>query len=174
LAKRSLARRRHLRKHHPFPRLTFDAAWRTAVDVLINPYWAFIGRGSFILRLSGDVEIKLLDGRVYRGRLRRHITKATPWFVGFVHCQDEAGAQRDERLNAEGALPEPRPSFFDLWPLQVKINPTGKPGSGYVGLLWVTATDGRPGGEVYRVVAGTRDSDVILNGYIMPYRGPRA
>jgi len=174
LAKRSWARRRYLRKHHSFPRLTFDAAWRTAVDALINPYWAFIGRGSFILRVSGDVEIKLPDGRVYRGRLRRHIDKATPWFVGFVHCQDEAGAQRDDRLNAEGALPDPRPSFFDLWPLQVKINPSRKPGADYVGLLWVSATDGRPGGEVYRVVAGTRGSDVVLNGYVMPYRGPRA
>jgi len=28
-------------------------------------------RGSFILRVSGEVEIKMPDGRVYRGQLRR-------------------------------------------------------------------------------------------------------
>jgi hypothetical protein len=168
----SWARRRYLRKHHPFPRVSFDAAWRTAVDAIVNPYWALIGLGSFILRISGDVEIKLPDRRLYRGRLRRHIANAQPWFVGFVQCQDEAGAQRDERLNAEGALPDPRPSFFDLWPLQVKISPARKPGADYVGWLWVSAADDRPGGEVYRVVAGTRDSDVCLNGHVRPYRKP--
>ena len=172
MAKRSWAWRRYLRKHRP--RLTFDAAWRTAVDALINPYWAFIGRGSFILRVSGDVEIKLPDGRGYRGRLRRHTAKATPWFVGFVHCQNEAGALRDERLNAEGALPNLRPTFFDLWPLQVKLSPVRKAGADYEGFCGCRPTDGRSGGEVYRVVAGTRDSDVVLNGYIVPYWGPRA
>jgi hypothetical protein len=39
--------------------------------------------------------------------------------------------------------------------------------------LWVSARDARPGGEIYRVVAETRASDVFLNGYVVPYRRPK-
>jgi hypothetical protein len=158
------------RRHHRF---RFDAAWRTAVDTIINPTWTFLGRGSLILLVSGEVDVRLPDGRVYRGVLKRHISKGQPWFVGFVSCQDENGARRDERLNAEGALPEPRPPSFDLWPLQVKLNPARKPGKAdYLGLMWVSALDGCRGGEVYRLVAGTRRSGVFLNGYVVRYGGP--
>jgi hypothetical protein len=70
-------------------------------------------------------------------------------------------------------VPAVTPPYFDLWPLQVKVRPARKPGADYVGLLWVSARDGRPGGEVYRIVAETRESDVFLNGYVVPYRRPR-
>ena len=167
LAKRFVARRYPRKRFHRF---TFDAAWQAAVDTLTNPYWRFLGRGSFILRLSGDVEVRLPDGRVYRARLKRHLTEGRPWFVGFLLCQDHAGAARDARLNAEGAVPMEKPPYFDLWPLQVKISPARKPGADYAGLLWVSSPNGEPGGEVYRVVAERRESDVFLNGYVVSYR----
>jgi hypothetical protein len=139
------------------------------VDTLTHPHWTFLGRGTFILYVAGDVEIRLPDGRFYRGKLKRHLGNGQPWYVGFLLCQDHAGAARDERLNAEGAVPVVRPPSFDLWPLQVKVSPARKPGD-YLGLLWVSTIDERPGGEVYRGVANRRASDVFLNGYVVAYR----
>jgi hypothetical protein len=87
-----------------------------------------------------------------------------------VVCTREHHRTHDERLNADGATPPEQPPSFDLWPLQVKVSPARKPGADYVGLLWVSARDGRPGGEVYRIIAETRDSDVLLHGYVTAYR----
>jgi len=69
-----------------------------------------------------------------------------------VVCTREHHRTHDERLNADGATPPEQPPSFDLWPLQVKVSPARKPGADYVGLLWVSARDGRPGGEVYRIM----------------------
>jgi hypothetical protein len=163
--RRSAARRRYLRKHHPFPRVSFDYAWRASIDALTESYWRMRGRGPFAVHVNGDAIIHLPDGRLYEGRLYQHVTKGLVWYEGFVGCHDRAGAELDERLNAEGAVPASRPPSFALWPLQAKVSPS-LPGSrhAYHGWLWVPAADGVGGGVVFRIVAGSVDAGVAAQG----------
>jgi hypothetical protein len=139
-------------------RLSFPAGWREALDHLVNPTYRFLGRGPFKMwppvGQVYPVEVVLPDGRRYAGRMRRHVTNGRVWYEGFLEAEDADGARCDETLNADGALP-PNASVGSLWPRQITINtlPPSRRGSAFVGRLWVSARDGRPGGEVYSVVA---------------------
>jgi len=54
---RSAARRRYLRKYHPFPRVAFNAAFHAAIDALVDAYWSPMVLAVFCLMLNGDCEI---------------------------------------------------------------------------------------------------------------------
>jgi hypothetical protein len=125
------------------------------------------------------VEATLPDGRLHRGRLRRHVSKGEVWYedLSAALVRDPGAAALDEQLNADGALPAVRPPYFNVWPLQMKVSPSplrkrGEAGADYLGLLWVSAKDGCPGGEVYRVVAHTRSGELLLKGYVETYSRP--
>ena len=69
-ASRKRERLRYLRKHHPFPRFSFDAAWQTAVDTLTHPLWTFLGRGF----AAADFEELLRSLGVHEVRTERWLT----------------------------------------------------------------------------------------------------
>lgn len=135
-------------------------------------------RGSFKAYLvPGELaalrmELSLPDGRAYVGSLRPHATDtADLWFEGFVSALDVYTAARDEILNADGAMPAVAPPRMDLWPCQLKLNlaPSFRPGDGeYHGKLWVSATNGRPGGEIYAVVADATEESGFT-GWVAAY-----
>jgi hypothetical protein len=60
---------------------------------------------------------------------------------------------------------------MDLWPCQLKLNVarSSRPGNGeYHGELWVSAADGRPGGEVYAVIADATE-EPGFTGWVVAY-----
>jgi hypothetical protein len=166
-----------------YRRIVFDDAWKAAIATLTDPYWSIFGRGPFNLSMGDPsspapyvVELTLPDGRVYTGHLRKHITAGEAWYEGFLDATDPLVAIFDERLNADGAVPANAHPKFNLWPRQIKLSPSplrkrGENGADYLGTLWVSARDGRPGGEPYAVVADLGRTSV-LTGYVTAYNKP--
>ena len=142
------------------------------------------GRGLFRVRKAEKgsiapyvVDLTLPDGRSYSGPLREHVTDGTTWYEGFLEARSLGAALRDEELNADGALPNEAPPKFNLWPRQIKINPAPVPQHGkarcdFLGTLWVSASDGAPGGQLFTVVAN-RGLLVVMKGYVVRYRPRR-
>lgn len=164
--------------------MTFDASWQAAIDAIVASYMRLHGRGRFRMRNARPdsptpflVDLTLPDGRAYQGGMRRHVTDGEEWYEGFLDADSMSTALRDEELNADGALPADAPPRFNLWPRQLKINPapvaqSGKTRSEFVGRLWVSASDGAPGGQLFTVVAN-RGHLVVMKGHVVRYRPRR-
>ncbi len=125
--------------------------------------------------MSFKVQLRLPDGRAYRGALRAHPSgdAGTLWYEGFVTALDPAVYARDEELNADGAMPALAPQRLGLWPCQLKLNPTPSRerddiNGEYVGRLWVSAADGCPGGEIYTIVANS-SAEPGFTGHVTSY-----
>lgn len=160
-----------------FPRFTFDTAWWAAIEALVLRWQPRHRKGTFtVVTAVGELlaHISLPDGRAYSSTLRPHHNHGREWFGGFVSCTNADDAERDQVLNADGILPEIAPPSFNVWPCQMKLSPSrfdGANGSAWFGRLWVSARDGRPGGEVYSIFANAvAEDDVTFRGEVVRYR----
>lgn len=162
--KRQASRSKHsLRRHKPFVRRLFDAAWR-AVIAKLTQQWIDERQPGFVdVDEDGNILLRLPDGRSYAGQTFK--AGATTFRVGTVHCRSFRHAHLDLELNADGGLPVHRPDNVEIWPLQVKIFPSSKDGL-VRGLVWLPDRVGRSGGTIYRLTM--RSDRHALRGVTLP------
>jgi len=114
-------------------RTTFPPGWKEALEGLEDPYWRIFNRGPFEAHVDSEagvaackLDLRLPDGRAYRGTLHAHtsVEGGGLWYEVFVSALEHATAARDDVLNADGAMPAVAPDRFNLWPCQIKLSPS--------------------------------------------------
>ena len=143
-----------------------------------------IARGTLLLykRPSDNLApyrgtLRLPDRRSYSLRMRSHPGDLPGcfWYEGFVKAVAADDYANDQQLARYPALPHPAPPRWNLMPCQAKINPFpasaahgGSPD--LIGSVWVSRPDGRPGGQLFTILAThLHDQDLAMRGTVLAY-----
>ena len=123
------------------------------------------------------VEMRLPDGRSYRGRMRSHPNSAGGfWYEGFVTAERAQGYAHDQQLVRYPVMPALAPARWNLLPCQMKINPypVGDDVDGLIGSVWVSRADGVQGGELFTILGQHHhQGSLVIAGDVRRYRQPR-